>query len=248
MFRPKKLGKSAPKQDPRTLKLSHYLQPGLPDPPEEVSNSRGLSGWGMMLNDELGCCTISACGHAIQAWVLSHVRPGIPARPLLYSNETILRYYRAWDGYDPADPNTDQGGVALDVLRQWRKEGLAGRRIVAFVKINPWDALDVRRAIDLFGGLYIGLALPLSAREQEVWTPIPGREGQWNSWGGHAVFLPDYNRQQLTCLTWGEPQRMSWDFFQRYCDEAYAVLSEDWHSPEGFDLPTLEADLRLVTA
>jgi hypothetical protein len=41
---------------------------------------------------------------------------------------------------------------------------------------------------------------------------------------------------------------MTWEFFMRYCDEAYAPLSHDWlnaqgKDPEGLDINALEADL-----
>jgi hypothetical protein len=44
-------------------------------------------------------------------------------------------------------------------------------------------------------------------------------------------------------------QRMTWGFWDAYCDEAYAVLSKDWISkvnkkaPNQFDFQTLRADL-----
>ena len=51
-------------------------------------------------------------------------------------------------------------------------------------------------------------------------------------------------------MTWGQLQGMSWNFFNAYCDEAWAVLSgSDWlggspaMSPSGFDMAALQADL-----
>jgi hypothetical protein len=45
---------------------------------------------------------------------------------------------------------------------------------------------------------------------------------------------------------------MTWEFWDRYCDEAYVLLSEDFlavgKAPNGFDLAALKADLALVTA
>ncbi len=46
-------------------------------------------------------------------------------------------------------------------------------------------------------------------------------------------------------------QRLTWSFWDHYCDEAYCILSTDFLSggktPAGFDLDALERDLRLVT-
>ena len=111
----------------------------------------------------------------------------------------------------------------------------------------------VRTAAWLFGGLYIGLQLPLSARTQPVWTWTRSLHGDARpgSWGGHAVNIVRYSPATLTCATWGKLQDMTWSFWDRYCDEAYAIVSTDFlqqgKSPAGFDLATLQSDLQLVT-
>jgi len=60
-----------------------------------------------------------------------------------------------------------------------------------------------------------------------------------------------YSPGTLTCTTWGKLQDMTWSFWDRYCDEAYAIVSTDFlqqgKSPAGFDLATLQSDLQLVT-
>src|SRR5207245_1805953 len=84
-------------------------------------------------------------------------------------------------GYDPNDPNSDAGGVELDVLNAWRKDGIGGRQVVAFVKLDSKDVHQVRTAINLFGGIYTGFALPRSAQNQDVWTPVRGSGGAANA-------------------------------------------------------------------
>ena len=70
------------------------------------------------------------------------------------------------------------------------------------------------------------------------------------SWGGHAVNVVAYDDAGLTVVTWGALQRLTWAFWQRYCDEAWAIISPDFlaggRSPQGFDLPALEHDLALI--
>jgi hypothetical protein len=45
---------------------------------------------------------------------------------------------------------------------------------------------------------------------------------------------------------------MTWSFFDRYVDEAYALLSQDFlagdKAPNGLDVAALRSDLALVTA
>jgi len=243
-----RLGKALPRYDRRTLHLAKYATPALPPPPESVDHVRGIQNWGMMLNDQLGCCTISACGHAVQAWIVSNVDPGLPAQIIMPDDDTILRYYEAWDGYEPWEPSSDRGGVELDVLNKWRKSAFEGYQLPAFVSVNHQDVERVRQAVYLFGCLYVGLQLPITAQTQEVWENVDDPNAMPGSWGGHAVVIAAYTPDELTCITWGAPKRMAWDWFLKYCDEAYALLSPDFRAPEGFDLATLEADLKLVTA
>jgi hypothetical protein len=168
-----KLGKRARRDDRRTLKLARYMTAALPSPPPSVDWTRGVTDFGMMLNDRLGCCTIAAVGHAVQTWTLNAL-----GRELTVPDSTILNYYEVWDGYNPADPGSDQGGVELDVLNDWRQEAFNGHSLDAYVSLSPDHPIpDIATAIWLFGGAYIGLELPISAQNQDVWTcrkiPVP---------------------------------------------------------------------------
>ncbi len=247
-----KLGKRPARIDRRTLRLEQYLNPAqLPPLPDECSWADKIpaGGWPMMANDQLGDCTCAAAGHMIEAWTANTGQPFTPA------DADIVAAYSAVSGYNPQTGANDDGAVELDVLNYWRQHGIAGHPIAAYVAIDPRNVDHVRAAIYLFGGIYIGLSLPLSAQNQRVWSvPFFGAWGHGSpgSWGGHAVPNLAYDANGMTCVTWGALMRMTWAFFHTYCDEAYAVLSADWinqqagKSPAGFDLATLEADLNEV--
>lgn len=247
-----KLGKLPPKHDPRTLRLADYLTGSLPPAPASVDWGVLVKRWPMDLNDVLGDCTIAAAAHQIQAWNKS--ARGTNA---VVTDPTVLKAYRAVSGYDPADPNTDQGAYELDVLNYWRKHGVGSHKIKAFAALEPGNAGHVRDSVNLFGGAYIGIALPLTAESQvgKVWSVVanaPPDERAAGSWGGHAVNVTAYDGQGLTVVTWGALQRMTWGFWAAYVDEAYALLAVDWFSranlsPGGLDLTALLADLQLVT-
>jgi len=242
-----KLGKKPAHHDPRTLQMANYLQLP-PIPPAQDWTAKAASNWGMMLNDKLGDCTCAAVGHIIQAWS-ANVGP----TEIVLPDQTILKAYEAVGGYNPNDPSTDQGAVELNVLKYWRKTGVGGYKIDAFVALEPKNHQHVQAAVDLFGGAYIGLALPVSAQKQAVWSVPPGGpqgSGAPGSWGGHAVVIEAYDPQGLTCITWGKKKRMTWAFWDAYCDEAYATLSELWAgtkpAPSGFDLAQLKTDLQAL--
>jgi len=81
----------------------------------------------------------------------------------------VLDLYERVSGYDPATGANDNGAVELDVLNQWRQVGIGGHKIGAFVAVSPSDAREVKEAIYLFGGVYIGISLPLAWQGQSAW-------------------------------------------------------------------------------
>jgi len=243
---PRKLGRKAIKTDSRTLRLGRYFTPSLPPPPPAADWTKGITTWGMMLNDKLGDCTIAGVAHAIQVFTAN------TGAMVTVPDATIERYYEQWDGYVPGDPGSDSGGAELDVLNDWQKQGFAGNTLLAFADPSPANLDEVRQSIALFGGVYIGLSLPLSAQTQEVWDVAPrgGAKATPGSWGGHCVFVPKYDEKSFTCITWGQLKTMTLAFWKKYCDEAHTPLAQAWFSakgaPSGFDQEQLEADLRAI--
>jgi hypothetical protein len=208
----------------------------------------------MMLNDSLGDCTIAAAGHMIEYWTADTYG----GTGHVVNDKEVLTAYSAVSGYDPSTGQNDNGAVELDVLNYWRKNGIGGHKIWAFVSVNTKNHYEITQAVYLFGGAYIGLNLPISAQDHGPWVVPAGGpvgKGEPGSWGGHAVPVVAYDANGLTVVTWGTLQTMSWAFWDAYCEEAYAVLGgSDWvkgstsMAPNGFDLATLVADLKAVSA
>ncbi len=246
-----KLGKKAARFDDRNLKLSKYIK-ALPTPPgPEQSWCVRVQNWPMYLNDQLADCVIAGAAHMIEQWLFyaqPNQKPGV-APP---TDAEILKAYEDVGGYVPNDPSTDNGCVMLDALKYWRKTGIGNHRIGAFVQVDPKNLLEVALAIWLFGNLYTGLSLPVSVQGQDAWIVpdggIQSEAGAPGSWGGHCVPIMAMSPKTLTCITWGARLKMSHNFFLDYCEEAYAVLSQDWiekagQAPSGFDYVTLMSDL-----
>lgn len=238
-----KLGRKAIRTDSRTLALGNYLKPSLPPPPPAKDWTCGILDWGVMLNDKLGDCTIAGVAHAIQVW------SSCLGKEVTANDNTVLSYYESWDGYNPANPTTDRGGIELDVLNNWHKQGFSGHGLLAFAVPKFSNLVEIRQSITLFGGVYIGLALPVTAQNQDVWDVVPngGANAKKGSWGGHCVFVPKYDAHSFTCITWGGLKTMTVAFWTKYCDEAYTLLGQDWLSakgaPSGFDQGQLQTDL-----
>jgi len=244
---PIKLGKKAPRIDKRTLKLAKYLKGGLPAAPAEVSwITKVPQPWNMFLNDKLGDCVLAACGHMIMQWSFFAGSPFVP------SDDQILTAYEAVGGYDPGNPNTDNGADMLTALNYWRQTGVAGHKILAFASVDWTNRDEMRAAIQIFGNVYLGVQLPLSAQGKPLWTVADGgiytSGGEPGSWGGHCIPVMAESPETDSVITWGGITKMSHNFLTDYADEAFAVLSPEWlaangQSPSGLDLDQLNQDL-----
>lgn len=257
LYRGQKLGRRGVKHDSRTLMASRYMKLAkLPPLPPAVDWTAKLpANLGMMMNDTLGDCTIAGLGHAVQVWT------GNAGQMVTVPDSTILSAYESFDGYVPGNPATDQGGIELDVLNDFRAQGFGGYELTAFMGIVPAHIVNVLHSIHLFGGAYIGFEVPQFIMPADgsptppLWDVQPKQDD--TNIGGHCVFVAGYYYDEATgklcvkLISWGQVYAMTVDFWHQYVDEAYALLSPAWASdepcPAGFDLTQLQADLAMVT-
>jgi len=244
-----KLGVREFKFDMRLPLLNKYMV-DLPDPPRVKDWTNGVTEFGMMLNDKLGCCTISALGHQEQIWTLNASTEYTP------SDEDILEGYETFCNYDPNDSSTDQGGVPLDILKQWyATPGLfAGRTLTAFAPFQPPSKKAMYCTISYLGGAYLAFNLPKCIEAQgttwEVPKNFPNSDSAPGSLGGHMVMSPAYDgaSDMYKIISWGQIYYVTQAFINAYCIQGFALVSQDWIetsgvSPSGFDLDQLKADL-----
>ncbi|MBB3882603.1 C1 family peptidase, partial [Acetobacter oeni] len=234
--------------DPRTYRLKAVLATALPVIPSKV-NWAPSAQWPMWCNDKIGCCTQVSVASAIRTWT------GAAQAPVMLTDPQVIDNYSAESGYVPGEPSTDEGGVELDVLNRWRIEGYErpGQTrdyLTAFGYVDPKNNPQVQRAIAFLGGLYIGLSLPNYACAVGDFDWIINPLADNSIAGGHAVFIHGYDADWLYLNTWGAPRRMSYAFFQKYCDEAYGLVSrQNWTgitgvSPDGEVLDGLVAEMQ----
>lgn len=232
-----RLGRLAPHPDRVAAVPSLALYRSDQQPSREIDWSRDIApdAWGMYRNDSLSDCTAAAVAHAIGTWQ-SYVPP-----LRFLTDQDVVRVYAATGGYMPGEPATDRGAVCLDVLNYWMRNEIGGGTLSAFCAVNPQDLVDVRLALEIFGGLYAGVTL----REAQlagsgVWDATQGALA-----GGHCVWVVGADPDGLTCITWGAPQRMTWAFWTEAADECYALLSPCWirggRTPEGFPVASMIA-------
>ncbi len=198
----------------------------------------------MMCNDTLGCCTISGAGHLIEEWSANANTEIVPA------DSDIISAYSAVSGYDPSTGENDNGAYELDVLNYWRNTGIANRKIYAYAACEPRNHSHIKASVYLFGGCYLGVALPLSAQNQRIWSVTRGPDAEPGSWGGHAVPIVAFDAHYVTVVTWGQLMKATWSFIDKYTDESYAILSQDFINngiaPNAIDWTSLQADLSKI--
>lgn len=248
----KKLGRVV---DPRTFHLSGLIsRTELEQPPEQsyVGKGEPIQMYG---NDNYGDCVFASQGHQIDVQERSSRQSEIEL-----STEDILAAYSAVTGFDPNRPETDNGAYLLDGLNYRRRVGIGkeadgtGHTIGAYASFDPTDSHLWKWASWAFGTVYIGVWLPLSAADQirngERWhiPDTPSSRDKPGSWGGHAICAVGYSSGSAVLATWGRRIRANWDWLAKYCDEAYAVISEDFLSstgktPQGFNVDQLTQKL-----
>jgi len=239
-----KLGKLPARQDPRTLRLAKY-QTTLPTIPKAAHWGHGLP-FEMLGNDRYGDCVEAAYGHMLQIWIDRAGGSFIP------DSTNVLGAYTALTGFNPNVPGTDRGTDMLAAANYWRNTGMNGYEIDAFLALNPQRQDEIRSSVAFYGGANIGLQLPLTAQDQSsptgVWSVTSGTGSVAGSWGGHCVPVCGYDAQSLWVVTWGYIQKMTWEFYSTYCDEAFVFLAHEWiehtgMSPSGLAWGQLQADL-----
>jgi hypothetical protein len=252
---PYKLGKLAPKFNKKTLAFSKYLRADAPPlPPAKVYWEYRVpaNAWQFFGNDTIGDCTCACIAHML---MLITAHTGEMVTPTLAD---VIGVYSAVTGYDPSQVQpdgsnpTDQGAAITDILAYWQATGIAGHKILGWAKIDQTNKIAMRTAIYLFGGIDIGINVPQSAMDQtnagQPWDVVPNSPIV----GGHSVPNFGDGADGETCVTWAQLQQMSNEFLSTYCDEAYAVVTQDWVdqksglAPSHLDVAALIADLALL--
>lgn len=248
-----KLGKLPARKDAIKFKLSTFVdKAALPKRPAKFGH-QGLvtEPWGVLGNDNAGDCVWAGAAHETMLWCKT---AGVTAH---FDDHSVLSDYSIVTGYNPADPNTDQGTDMAVAASYRRKTGVVdaqGKRhqVAAYLEIAVGDIEQIKLATYLFTAVGIGFNFPTSAMTQfnagKPWTVVKGSRID----GGHYVPVCGYDSRYLYVVTWGKVQKMSLGFAEKYMDEAVAYVSLEMltggKSLEGFDAAALQADLAALKA
>jgi hypothetical protein len=239
-----------PEKLAKRLWLADYMDFTLQALPASVDHRPVGMDIGMLGNDTVGDCVIAAGGHSEEvADFYGLARPAIQV-----TTDSTLAYYSAITGYDPSDPNSDQGTDLPTFLSYWRKHGLWGDALSAYTAFDPKKPDDWRAVIDYFGVAFFGAWLPAKV----VTALESGSVVDWNTTSdpltydaGHGIAGMGYDATGVWVATWGQFIHMTWAFAAKYVDEAYAPLLPSWASgkePNALNVAQLEADAATIVA
>lgn len=219
-----KLGRKPAQFDPNVPELMSLHLDSSVVPPTCLDWQK-VKSWPMLLNDQLGDCTIAAVGHVIEYWnCIGHM--SLPTM----TNEEALTYYKILGHYVPGEPETDGGCVELDVLNYFKSHGfMAASELVKLTKFLslPLNSItQIKSSVYHLGNAYFGYNLPTNATQTTLWTIDPTAEIE----GGHAINCVGYDdsKELLYVVSWGTVVPVTYAFHNMYCEEAWSLYSSDW--------------------
>lgn len=222
-----KFGKKEARPDHRIKRLS-AASLDLPAPPMDSNWYAAIGDWPMCGNDEVGDCVEAAVLHLIQSFST------YAGSPLIPTTAEAVTFYEKAAGYNPTDPNTDQGSYVMGpggVMEYWHNNGvMCGGQLnkpQAFLQITQKNPIEWQQGVSIFGGVLTGLQLPeaiVSGDEAPfVWENFDGPVA-----GGHEVLIVGYETlnsgRYYDLVSWGQLYRASEKFLLHCVDETVVVV------------------------
>ncbi len=233
-----KLGRKPNSGKPRVTLHAGHMPPTY-TPPATLDRYSAIpaASIGMDGNDDVGDCTCADVDHEVKSAQVAAGNTEVQS-----TTAEVLAAYSAITGYNPADPNSDQGAEMQDVRSYWQRTGFTlgaqVHKVMLFAEIAPSNESLLKWALDQFGAVGIGIAFPDSAMDQfnagQPWDVVAGEPEPTD---GHAIAFVGYDDQYLYVATWGVVWRMTWAFYRKYADEAWMVLLRDFVNARSGDDP-----------
>nr|WP_194300225.1 hypothetical protein [Acetobacter lovaniensis] len=218
----------------------------------------------MLGNDQIGDCTSVGLANALRATAaLGGFQIGV-------DDDSVIQFYAESTGYRPGCPETDQGGIEVEVLSF---AAGVGYQLEAGAYYPLWGTTDAqdRNALALImaslGTVYLGVLLSQSDMNQIESTNgacvLEADNGAYGdttpgSAGGHCLLGWSYSglsdSDTVDLLTWGAIQKVTWGWLRSRIMEAHGLV---WPQltlanglyPTGPDIDALKAqNVEFLTA
>jgi hypothetical protein len=254
-----KYGRRPPKNAP-ALRFSSFLQGGIPEHPRSVDWLANLPGWQILGNDRVGDCNSVTWAN------MRRLISGTLTTENYPSQDQVWQFYQTQNpGFDPngspstngPGSNADQGMVIQTGLEYLHATGGPdGVKAVAFAKVDQTQMAEVKAALAIFGGLWLGINV-LQANQQEfangkAWTDVLGSPIE----GGHAILGGGYS-SDIKFITWAKETEFAGSFWNGVVqgnplvEEAWVAIWPEHLGTKGFeqgvDQPQLAAAYQALT-
>jgi hypothetical protein len=221
-------------------------------PPSSVDLLSGLpTKWlGMMGNDGCGDCLEAMFYHGDQ------IRTFYASGTMLTEPDAnVVNLYSQITGYNPADVKSDIGSDPQQSFNWIENYGLvradgSNTKLIAYIEIDPRNESDVLEAMDICGGLSVGINFPQSVDDDmdaPIWDYNPARS---KIIGGHEILVAKHTAGgNYGFVSWGQTNfEMTPAFWDQYVNQCTACVWEDWFeqtgkSPFGLSVPAMETIL-----
>lgn len=247
---------------------SHLAALGTPPPASQpygdmYEKATGDPTWGGMLAngpdpnnpsqepDGLGDCVICDDLRGVSLWTALGTGP-------LYTPTTAdaIALYEASTGFNPSDPNSDQGADPVTNANYMQQTGFKGYKIDGWAPLLITDLDHVKWANQIFGNTKFCWNLPDIAEDMfdsGVWD-YTGQS--YNIEGGHDTIEVQYyiDPKYGLCfdvVTWGKRIKVTQAFVQQFLANVIAPYSKlfvgsNGVTPAGFNVNQMQQDLVLV--
>jgi hypothetical protein len=247
----RRLGRRPHDPSVETLRLANYLTGVVPAHPAAADHFSRVTDWGMFENDRFG-----VCGPTSVANMVKMVTKYLGGNEVTVTQDDVFALYRLCNpDFDPVTGAGDNGVDMKQMLSFLVKNGIGGRKALAFAAVDTSNLDEVRAAISLFGGVLLGVDLEVAQQNQTnagLWDYSPSSE-----WGGHAILAGFYTsdsspgREDIAVVTWAEVVGTTDVFAVHQLQEAYVVVWREHlgavEFQQGVNLSALAADYEALT-
>lgn len=233
---PRRYGRREPKRA-RALQLAHFLTGVVPAHPAAADYLARLNGgWAMLGNDVAGDCV--AVTWANFRRLMTALVAGREEYP---TQDQVWEVYKTQNpGFDPngtADTNgpgsSHDGGMDIQTLCEYlvKHGGPDGVKALGFAQVNAHNTEEVKAAIAIFGGVWVGITVQEINQEQfadgQPWDYSRTSPDE----GGHSVLGGGYGAGGAGPLggdekfiTWAQETSFTDAFWSHDTDEVWVVI------------------------
>jgi hypothetical protein len=222
--------------------------------------------WGMLMNDQLGCCVVSGAEHETMLWTAES--GGAVAQ---FSDRVTVTNYSLLGNYVPGDPDTDQGCDMLHAAEMRIKHGILDatgktHKLGIALELDSGPGyLNLDQfwyALYYFDGVGLGIGVTQQMQEdfadEKPWTAasydptavigghyVPAMARESTNLHGQTVYETDV-------LTWGEKQQIDNSGLQAVTNTVLVYATKEklinGKDMEGLGWSDMRSDIRKIVA